>query len=123
MAVSGILTSIPGMTTAADLSDAQYKFAKLDPADGTVVVADAAAPCLGVIYTNPDGSTNPQSVQVVCSGIVKVRAAAALTAGDVVGSNAAGLAASGGLAAGVVLKDVAAADDLAEILLNGPVLA
>lgn len=122
MATSSILLSLPGMTTAADLSAAQYLFAKLDATSGTVVVADAAAPCVGVIYTNPDGTAREQSVQVVCGGVAKIVAAADLSVGDVVGPDATGKAATGGLSAGVVVKG-ATADHLAEVLLNTPVLA
>ncbi len=75
--------------TAADLSAKQYHFVKLD-SDGKIVACSAVTDRpIGVLQNDP---LSDQEAEVVISGITKVVADEALTAGDVVATSADGQA-------------------------------
>jgi hypothetical protein len=74
------------LTAGADLSAKQFNFVKLS---GTTVVAVAAATDipLGVLLNAPKSG---QTAEVAVSGVVKLLAGAAISAGAIVGTNATG---------------------------------
>lgn len=84
---SQVVLSIPA---GADLSAKQYTFVKLS---GTSVVSAAAATDLpiGVLLNDP---ASGETAAVAVSGVVKVKASAAITAGAIVGTTSTGLAVS-----------------------------
>ena len=71
----------------ADLSSKQYTFVKLS---GTTVISAAAATDLpiGVLVNDP---ASGETAAVVVSGVVKLKASAAITAGALVGTTSTGL--------------------------------
>lgn len=82
---SQVVLSIPA---GANLSALQYTFVKMS---GTTVVAAAAATDIpiGVLLNDP---TSGEVAAVAVSGVVKLKASAAITAGVLVGTTAAGRA-------------------------------
>lgn len=84
---SQVVLSIPA---GADLSTKQYTFVKLS---GTSVISAAAATDLpiGVLVNDP---ANGETAAVAVSGVVKVKASAAITAGALIGTTSTGLAVS-----------------------------
>lgn len=117
MAFEEVLQSFT-MEAAADLSGEQYHFVKVT-AEKTVGVCDAAGEAaLGVNQGNTDAAGN--AVQVGFHGISKVEASAAISAGDLIATTAAGLAATattGQTVLGVALMDAGAAGELVPVLL------
>lgn len=81
---SQVVLSIPA---GADLSSKQYTFVKLS---GTDVISAAAATDLpiGVLVNDP---ASGETAAVVVSGVVKLKASAAITAGALVGTTSTGL--------------------------------
>jgi hypothetical protein len=109
--------SIPA---GADLSSSQYTFVKISGTSAIAVAAATDVP-LGVVVNTPKSG---QTAEVVVSGIVKLKASAAITAGAKVGTTATGTAVS--LASGtdttkficgMALTAAAAAGDIITVLL------
>jgi hypothetical protein len=82
---SQVILSIPA---GADLSALQYTFVKLS---GTGVIAAAAATDIpvGVLVNNP---TSGETAAVAISGVVKLKASAAIAVGRLVGTTSTGTA-------------------------------
>ena len=82
---SQVVLSIPA---GADLSAKQYNFVKISGTGVVAVAADTDVP-VGVLVNNPKSG---ETAEVVVSGITKVEASAAITAGTLIGTTSAGLA-------------------------------
>jgi hypothetical protein len=118
---------VPGLVTDADFSSKQWLFAKMSTTNSTVSICDTQGEVfLGVVSDNND--TAGQAAQVVVSGTTKVICAEALTAGDLVGTDASGKAVKiertntgadiGDYYGGVVIEGTSAANEYATILLG-----
>ncbi len=128
MAYNGPTLKIPGLTVDADMSANQFKFIKMSTTNGQVSLCSVdGEDVLGVIQNDESASGRP--AEVVALGTTKIVAGEALTAGDVVKTDSAGLAAIvertntgadiGDSAAGTVIVG-AAANALATIFLGIP---
>lgn len=83
------LFNLTGLKAGADLSSKQFYFVKLS-AEGTVVVCSGATDIpIGVLQNKPESG---QDAQVMCIGVSKVSADAALSVGNLVGTSADGQA-------------------------------
>lgn len=106
------------LEAGGDLSAAQFTFVEL-ASDGQVdQVASAGGDAVGVLLNDPAAAG--RAAEVAIMGIAKVKAGAALTAGDRVQSDASGkaiTAASGDIVLGRALDTAAAADELIRVLL------
>lgn len=120
-----IFKVVEGLTyaeeAAADLTTSLNLFAKIDENTGRIDRARIAnEPVIGTIFEVPLSSTSPfgpATVQI--GGIAKVKAGAAIRAGFRVATDANGKAVefTAGVAAGVALHAVAAADVLVAVRL------
>ncbi|NBS62298.1 MAG: DUF2190 family protein [Microbacteriaceae bacterium] len=108
------------VAAGADLSSSQFTFVKMS---GTTAIAVAAATDVpvGVLVNTPKSG---QTAEVVVSGIVKIKASAAIAVGAKVGTTSAGLAVtlvSGTdttkFICGMALTAAAAANDIITMLL------
>jgi len=100
-----------------DLSDGQYLFVKLNSA-GKIVKTGNGERAIGV---TTDHGVADRSIAVAIDGRVLVRAGAAIAAGAIVQSNAAGQAitqTSTGIVCGTATEAAAAADDLVSIIFD-----
>lgn len=88
---SQVVLSIPA---GADLSAKQYTFVKIS-GTGVISVAAATDAPIGVLLNDPESG---ETAAVAVSGIVKLKASAAITAGATIGTTATGTAVT--LAAG-----------------------
>lgn len=116
---------IPGnITASADLSGQQLRFAKVSGQNTVTVTAASTDAVVGVLQNKP---TLGQEAAVMCLGISKVYAGAAVAAGAEVMSDATGRAITASAAAGanrvigVALEAAAAAGEVISVLLIGPV--
>jgi hypothetical protein len=82
---SQVVLSIPA---GANLSALQYTFVKIS-GTGVVAVAAATDTPIGVLLNDP---TSGETAEVAVSGIVKLKASAAITAGAAVGTTSTGTA-------------------------------
>ena len=82
---SQVVLSIPA---GADLSAKQYTFVKIS-GTGVISVAAATDAPIGVLLNDP---ASGETAAVAVSGIVKIKASAAITAGAAVGTTATGTA-------------------------------
>jgi hypothetical protein len=80
---SQVVLSIPA---GADLSAKQYTFVKISGTGVIAVAADTDVP-IGVLLNDP---ASGETAAVAVSGVVKLKASAAITAGAVIGTAAAG---------------------------------
>lgn len=106
------------MPASGDLSSSQYCFGVVD-SSGQVAVAGDGAKANGVIYNDPAAAG--REVALAISGRVKVRAGAAITIGDDVGSDASGRAVpevSGDYSLGTALESASAAGDIISIIFE-----
>jgi hypothetical protein len=110
-------------TAGADLSGAQYKFVKIDPADGDVVVADATTDRpVGVLQNDPEAG---QAAEVTITGGSKLVAGGSASAGEPLFTSASatgvtatyGEAASAMFVTGAFLED-AAAGEIVSVVVN-----
>lgn len=117
---------IPGFTftleAAADLSAHQFKYVKVDSAGKAAAIAAATDLPVGVLQNAP---TAGQAATIMQSGITKLQADAALTAGNIVGPSADGQADvkvpgtdTTEHANGIVLVAAGAAGVLATVLIS-----
>lgn len=79
---------VVSFTAGADLSAKQYNFVKISGTGVVIVAADTDVP-IGVLLNDP---ASGETAAVCVSGVVKLEASAAITAGAVLGTSAAGLA-------------------------------
>lgn len=85
MATTDPLYCIPGLSASADLSAKQFHFVKMS-GDGTVTVCAAVTDKpIGILQNNP---ASGEAATVAAFGVSKVKADAALTAGESVGTSA-----------------------------------
>ena len=124
MAVDGTLVSLIACEAGEDLTQADlYTEVAIDtttaapgvtPGVGYPIVKQATASAgsvVGVLYSyGPQGT----SVQVACKGVVRFKAPGALATG----AQAANMAGTAGAPNSLVLKGVAAAGEIAEVLLR-----
>lgn len=110
------------LTASADLSAQQYKFAKISGARTLTVCAAATDRPVGVIQNKPvSGAT----VDLMVTGVTKMVAGAAVSAGDELTSDAQGRAITAVTAAGanrsygIALEAATAAGQIIEVLLPG----
>jgi len=82
---SQVILSIPA---GADLSAKQYNFVKISGTGVVAVAADTDVP-IGVLLNDP---ASGETASVCVTGITKVEASAAITAGTLIGTTSAGLA-------------------------------
>ena len=82
---SQVVLSIPA---GADLSAKQYTFVKISGTGVVAVAADTDVP-IGILLNDP---ASGETAAVAVSGICKLKASAAITAGAVIGTAAAGTA-------------------------------
>lgn len=82
---SQVVLSIPA---GANLSAAQYTFVKIS-GTGVVAVAAATDTPIGVLLNDP---ASGETAEVAISGVVKLKASAAITAGAAVGTTSTGTA-------------------------------
>lgn len=110
---------IPGfafsLVAAADLSTHQYKFVNID-GTGKAALGGNGTRVIGVLQNKP---TSGQISTVVVTGVSKVVAGAAVTAGDSVQSDASGRAITlaAGIGAGVALSTASGAGVIIPVLL------
>lgn len=110
---------IPGVKAAGDLSSDQHKFIKLDGSGDAAVNTVAGGPVDGVLGNKPDAAG--KAAQVVTDKVAKVKAGAAVAAGDVVMSDAAGLAITAtatNFGSGKALEAASGANSLIAVLLK-----
>lgn len=118
MAYEGNLQIIPGQVASADLSSHQFKFMDIG-ATGAALNTSAGAMCDGVLQNKPDALGKAASVAY--SGVSKVVAGAAITAGARVMSSAAGKAVTAtatNIGLGTALEAATADGDLIAVLLD-----
>lgn len=123
MAIEGIQQSIPGLTTATDLSTTgQYRFVKIS-ADYTVAICNGATDCpVGVLQNAPKAN---YEANVACFGVTKVYLGGTVAFGARVGTDANGAAVA--LVEGTdttkyivgVAMEAGINGDIRSILLNG----
>lgn len=116
MATIGDGLTLGHMVAAADLSGNRYYTGQIN-SSGQVALGGAAA-AQGVIMNAP---ASGEAVLLQVAGLAKVVAAAAITAGDIVASNAAGkvaAATTGQRALGIAVEAAAADGDVIQILLG-----
>ena len=110
-------------TAGADLSTAQYKFVKIDPADGEVVVCAATTDRpIGVLQNDPAAG---EAAEVTIVGGTKLRAGGSASAGEPLFTSASATgvtAAIGGAAsafyiAGAFIEN-AAAGEIVSVVVN-----
>jgi len=89
MAYNGNLQSVPGLTASADLSAHQFKFMTIG-ATGAALNTTSGGAVDGVLQDKP-GALG-EACEVAYAGVSKVEAGAAVSAGALVMSDAAGLA-------------------------------
>ena len=107
----------------SDLSASQYLFVALASDGAADVTSNATAAILGVLQNDPAAG---EAASVATGGVVKLVAAAAITAGAEIGVQTGGKcrnASTGVRKHGVALTAAAADGDVIEVLLlpNGPV--
>lgn len=120
MAYDAPLFKIPGLVSAADLKDEQFKFVKLTASE-TVNVAGAGEEGIGILQNKPEAS---QAAEVMHLGVSKLLLAGAVSAGDRIASDANGEgveAVSTNYALAIALED-GADNDLCTVLLIQPQL-
>lgn len=127
MAFEGALHFLPGIVAGADLSAAgnQFKFVQLNTAGAAILAATAGQrKVVGVLQDTPPLAS---PALIADSGVSKVQAGAALTAGNPIMTNASGqgivaTAASSSHIQGYALETVATAGDLFACVLkyDGP---
>ena len=117
---------IPGLklslAAAADLSALQYKFVKVDSSGNAAAIAAATDLPIGVLQNKP---TQGQVAEIMCDGVTKLQADAAVTPGTVIGTSADGQAdaKTAGTdttehAVGLVLEGAGAAGNLCTALIR-----
>lgn len=79
------------LAAGADLSSNQYQFVKLNSSAQVVLCAAATDVPIGILQNKPKSG---QAADVMMSGISKVVASAALTVGNLVGTDSSGKAAA-----------------------------
>lgn len=101
---------------AANLSDKQFLFLKMDNTGAVAVAGDGELVC-GVLQNTPDAAG--KSCTVGHLGIAKVKAGGAITAGAVVASDGTGkaVAAGSGKGGAGIAMETAAENDLVRVLL------
>jgi hypothetical protein len=120
--IEGVLTTIPGLLSGADLSAAasQYKAVKLSAPNTVVLCAAVTDKPIGILQNKPKLN---EPATVAWQGVSQWQCAAVLTAGTVVATNAAGQA-QAAVATQFPIGQVvnpgssAAAGDLIEVLIN-----
>ena len=80
---------LTGLTASADLSAKQYYFVKVSGNNTVTVCAALTDVPIGVLQNAP---TSGQEAEVLCIGVTKVSADAALTAGNLIGPSGDGQA-------------------------------
>lgn len=123
MASEGILSAIPGLKAAADLSAKQFHVVKIT-GDNLVNVAGAGEHGCGILQNDP--KLVGEAATVAFAGVSKAKAAGVITAGAKVASDGAGAivaAASGDHVIGVALEGAASGDVFSVLLQLGSVLA
>lgn len=110
-------------TAGADLSSAQYKFVKIDPADGHVIVCAAATDRpIGVLQNDPG---NGEAAEVTIVGGTKLIAGGSASAGEALFTSASatgvtaafGTTASAAYVAGAFIEN-AAAGEVVSVVVN-----
>lgn len=118
MAYENVVTTVPGVVAAADLSADQFLFVVMS-STGIALNTSAGGVCLGVLQNKPLAG---QAADVWADGSVsKVVASAAITAGAKIMSTALGKAATAttGLAImGIALDGAGASGDLITVYLG-----
>jgi len=89
MAHEAPVFTIPGLSAGASLVNDQYKFVKLSANNTVVLCAAATDRPIGVLQNNP---ASGQAAEVLGIGLSKVKAGGTIAAGDLVGTDASGLA-------------------------------
>lgn len=118
MSISNRGANLPGITAGADLTGSQHLFVTID-ANGQAVVAGAGARVDGALENNPPQDT---ACSIMGQGsYAKIKAGAAIAAGDDVASDAAGkaiTATTGARIAGTCIIGAPVVDGLATILIR-----
>lgn len=78
------------LTAGADLSSDQFKIVKLDGSGDAILAAAAGEVVTGVLQNKPKVTTEEARVRVM--GVSKVKAGAAISIGDLIATDALGLA-------------------------------
>ena len=105
------------LVAGQDLSAAQFQMMAV-AADGEIDPAGAGAAVAGVLQNNPDAQGKAAAVGY--AGKTMVKAGAAVTAGDLLASDANGkavTASTGNYIVGIALEDIANADEIGTMLL------
>lgn len=89
MAFEQPLFKLTGLKAGADLSGKQFYFVKLSAADTVAVCAAATDVPIGILQNKP---ASGEIAEVMCVGVSKVSADAALSVGNLVGTSADGQA-------------------------------
>lgn len=118
MAYEEALTKI-SVPAGADLSASQYCFVTVD-SNGKVVLTGDGAKADGVLQDDPDTSTETACVAI--AGVTKMKAGAAVTAGDSIASDSTGrgitAATTGDVVMGKALTGASGANALFSLLLQ-----
>jgi hypothetical protein len=124
MASQGVLSCVPGLRAAADLSAKQFHAMKIT-GNHTVNTAGAGELSIGVLQNDP--KLVGEAATVAFDGVTKAKAGGAIaTAGLELAADAAGAlvpAASGDYVIGVALAPAASGDIFEMLLLSSHVLA
>lgn len=119
MAFENITTQVVGVVAASDLSAHQFKFVKVDANGRMILNVTAGGEVDGVLQNKPDAIDRAAEVS---TGIqCKVISGAAVAAGALVMSDAAGLAVtatSGNYAVGRAMSASAASGQFITVLMN-----
>ena len=91
MAFDGPLFTIPSAQANGDQSSNQFKCMKNNATDLQYILCTADGEYFdGVLYNDPDATG--KAIEIVAAGVVRVEAGETLTAGDLWGTDASGLA-------------------------------
>ena len=118
MAYEGTLRTIPGLVASGDLSAAQFLFMTVSATGAALNTTDAGI-VDGVLQNKPDALG--KEATVAFSGVSKVVAGAAITAGALVKSDTAGkaiTATTGDEVAGRAIEAAAADGNIISVLLD-----
>ena len=110
---------------AADLSAQQFRFVDVNTSGQAIAISAIGQRAIGVLQNKPGEATSAagETAEIAISGVVKVVASAAITAGDEVKAAADGRAADASTEVnnhyckGVALTSATAAGELIEVLL------
>ena len=120
MAFENVCCKVPGLTAAADLSTAQYKFVKLTAAEQVNIATSLGEAVVGVLQNKPAGAGHAAEIAVDGS-VSKVLAGAPVTAGAYVTTDATARAVAAGAGenrVGLALNGAGAAGQLISVLLG-----